>query len=664
MRTRFLFLLSFLFSRVLIGAPLPAKYLDWVPSGSASYMVEPSTGLKNTGFTIAKPTFQNMNWNFNLVDSWIKYLKDERDAQAALLLTAGNSITTLSGLISAAESEIDALDVRMTTAESDINALQATALLNPMDTAGDMIYGGSAGVATKLDSGSSGQFLRANGASAPTWASILQLPNASGSVTSPSYSWDSTSSNTGFYLSGTDAIALSSNGTQSWAVDSAGTSTIGVSGSTNTHLVNGQLGVVGVGSVTTPSLAFTGASSDTGFYLVGTDNIGLSSNGVQSWAVNASGVNTIGVSGTSATQTVNGQIGVVSSGSTTTPSYAFTGTSSNTGFYLSGTDAVGLSSNGTQSWNASATGVITTGPSTGGVAHPWRGSLDLTVASGSGTPAYGVNRNAGSSLDFYTNSAVGLSLSSVQALIIGPTAGGVVHGINGDLKFSDTAFVLDANTANGSDTKRLILSGGGGGNAVTQGPVIQLYGNDFGSSAGGVMNFAAGDIADAAGTNEGIQFFGSAAANAASTKIFSLTGNGAVNAPNIHNRGAGNITSGRYLPGTPTLALNVASVAVSSSHYSQVGKTVTVAGTATVTCSSGSAATPVASAFSLSLPVASNLVGGTDLIGTGSKFAAAPTPYAAVYISSDTAGDRAFFDFNCNTTSATDMSYTFLYEVK
>ncbi len=48
-----------------------------------------------------------------------------------------------------------------------------TGFANPMDSAGDMIYGGSAGVATKLDSGTSGMFLISGGAATPAWSNIM-----------------------------------------------------------------------------------------------------------------------------------------------------------------------------------------------------------------------------------------------------------------------------------------------------------------------------------------------------------------------------------------------------------------------------------------------------------------------------------------------------------
>lgn len=48
-----------------------------------------------------------------------------------------------------------------------------TGLSNPMDSEGDMVYGGASGVATKLDAGSAGQLLMANGAAAPAWTNTI-----------------------------------------------------------------------------------------------------------------------------------------------------------------------------------------------------------------------------------------------------------------------------------------------------------------------------------------------------------------------------------------------------------------------------------------------------------------------------------------------------------
>lgn len=46
-------------------------------------------------------------------------------------------------------------------------------LTNPMDSAGDMIYGGTGGAATKLDSGTLGDWLVSAGAASPTWTSTV-----------------------------------------------------------------------------------------------------------------------------------------------------------------------------------------------------------------------------------------------------------------------------------------------------------------------------------------------------------------------------------------------------------------------------------------------------------------------------------------------------------
>ena len=52
---------------------------------------------------------------------------------------------------------------------SDIQTQINSALTNPMDGNGQLIYGAGSGVATKLAAGTSGQVLQSNGASAPSW---------------------------------------------------------------------------------------------------------------------------------------------------------------------------------------------------------------------------------------------------------------------------------------------------------------------------------------------------------------------------------------------------------------------------------------------------------------------------------------------------------------
>lgn len=62
--------------------------------------------------------------------------------------------------------------------------------LSPMTTVGDIIYGGTSGTGTRLAAGSAGQFLKANGAAAPSWQSFTAptmqvFTTGSGTYTTP-----------------------------------------------------------------------------------------------------------------------------------------------------------------------------------------------------------------------------------------------------------------------------------------------------------------------------------------------------------------------------------------------------------------------------------------------------------------------------------------------
>ena len=56
-----------------------------------------------------------------------------------------------------------------------IVSMEASALTNPMDSAGDIIIGGALGVPAKLDAGTQNYLLQANGAAAPTWVTDLTI---------------------------------------------------------------------------------------------------------------------------------------------------------------------------------------------------------------------------------------------------------------------------------------------------------------------------------------------------------------------------------------------------------------------------------------------------------------------------------------------------------
>lgn len=91
-----------------------------------------------------------------------------------LLVTPGS--TTINKLAVGADGTV------LTADSASTNGVKwGTALTNPMTTSGDIIYGGSGGAATRLAAGSSGQILKSNGTSAPSWVNESSLP---GSVTS------------------------------------------------------------------------------------------------------------------------------------------------------------------------------------------------------------------------------------------------------------------------------------------------------------------------------------------------------------------------------------------------------------------------------------------------------------------------------------------------
>lgn len=62
--------------------------------------------------------------------------------------------------------------------------------LSPMTTVGDIIYGGTSGTGTRLAAGTSGQYLKSNGAAAPSWATftvptVQRFTSGSGTYTTP-----------------------------------------------------------------------------------------------------------------------------------------------------------------------------------------------------------------------------------------------------------------------------------------------------------------------------------------------------------------------------------------------------------------------------------------------------------------------------------------------
>lgn len=139
---------------------------------------------------------------------------------ASLVATSNATLTTLSALTTASSlSSVGTITsgtwngsaiaiahggTGQTTPSAAFNAL------SPMTTGGDLIYGGTSGVATRLANGTSGQVLTSNGGtSAPSWQTIT----SGGSVTSVAMSVPSFLSVSGSPITSSGTLAVSYSGT-------------------------------------------------------------------------------------------------------------------------------------------------------------------------------------------------------------------------------------------------------------------------------------------------------------------------------------------------------------------------------------------------------------------------------------------------------------------
>jgi len=138
------------------------------------------------------------------------------------------------------------------------------------------------------------------------------------------------------------------------------------------------------------------------------------------------------------------------------------------------------------------------------------------------------------SLDLIAASATfpGLATTGTQTFAGDKTFTGTVNlptfTSTGDWTYAGTATAMNikANTADGSDINRIRISSGGAASS-SRGANFQMFGNDFGSSIGGLFDFVAGDSTDAAGSNTAYQFNASATGGAATSVILKGTGAGA-----------------------------------------------------------------------------------------------------------------------------------------
>lgn len=316
-------------------------------------------------------------------------------------------------------------------------------LTNPMDGAGQLIYGGVGGAATKLAAGSANQVLQSNGTSAPTWVSIVNanvdaaaaidfsklasltsgniLVGSAGNVaTSVAMSGDVVISNAGVTAISSGVIVDADvNASAAIALSKLATVTA------SRALVSSAGGVISASSVTATELGYlSGVTTPTG-----------------------SGALVLANTPTLITPVIGAATGTsvaLALGAVTTPSYTFTG-DLNTGMWSAGADTLNFSTGGSDRLNISSAGLVTIGTSAGTQTHVVNGSVSVTgtvianngtstapsIAFASNTDA-GFARSAANRLDFITAGAnSGNIVSSVWTL--GASSSQATHVVNGSV---------------------------------------------------------------------------------------------------------------------------------------------------------------------------------------------------------------------------------------
>jgi hypothetical protein len=134
-----------------------------------------------------------------------------------------------------------------------------TAFVNPMDAAGQLIYGGTSGAATKLAAGTSGQVLKSNGAAAPSWVSALAFGNG-GSASTAQYGFDA---DTGWYSDSAGVINATIDGTKRFSFDFASSTT-----NLTLYAANTGQAFIYFGDAASPQQAHIGFSDNSGSLFV------------------------------------------------------------------------------------------------------------------------------------------------------------------------------------------------------------------------------------------------------------------------------------------------------------------------------------------------------------------------------------------------------------
>ena len=325
-------------------------YVSWYNDGSRQgYM---GYGTKNSDFDITT----------------------ENGTRLDLTGANGIALTATAGEIAANDRLIIASNARMTGATSNSIAWSTIGVAAPGAGSAGMklqLYGGTSNImatsdyALGIEGGNlwlntgggikfyAGSTLRAEMASTGTISATAFHASNGDSAAAPGHTWIG-DVNTGIFHPVADVIGVSINGTERSRIFSTGISTTGVF-------------YAGNGSTATPAFNFH-SDLNTGMYRAGTDIIGFSTNGVERARIVAGGISTSGVyySG---------------NGTAAAPAHTFSGDTNN-GMFLATTDALGLSTAGTERMRIAANGRVGIGVTVPTAELSVAGSLDTT---GNGT---------------------------------------------------------------------------------------------------------------------------------------------------------------------------------------------------------------------------------------------------------------------------------------
>ena len=483
-------------------------------------------------------------------------------------------------------------------------------LINPMDGAGQMIYGGVSGTPTKLAAGSSSQILQSNGTSAPSWISTLSIAQGGTGQTSKSAAFDALSP-----MNGGGQIIYGSSPSGSGTALSAGSANqvLQSNGASAPSWVGSLL--LADGSNSAPSYSFA-SDPDTGSYSSGANSYSISTNGTARI--------TVTTASTSSTLPIRGP-----DGSTSSASFGWT-SDADTGFYRKGSGNVGILSDGNEIASYSTAGQWIyglTGSSNSSLTYRY-----YVPTAASTTPSAVVTSPYLEFTSQCTNGCPGLlgnnntSSADTGLFMIGATKDG---NTSGDMRFDvrendNSAFSTLSNNAFrwstfGTNLMTMTRAGAltvGPSSSANQNLTVNGYGyiqNTGGNSAeitldtsGGTGSPKAWRILSIGSAQSGAGGVGSLVfRNQTDTSSKAeITSSGAVTFPSIHNIGSGNVTSGTYTP-TVSNTNNITVNTVRQHNYSRTGNIVTVSGILSVTITT----TNTDTSFEITLPVSTSNFG-------------------------------------------------------